>query len=743
LSSHFGHAQDDFYATDSVREIRIYFEGADWDAVLDSLYIKGDKERLLARIEIDGVNYDSVGVRYKGFSSVSVNRMKNPFNIKLDYTIQGQNHRGFDKLKLSNVIQDPSFVREVLMYQIARNYMPSSRANFANVYVNDQLFGLYTNVEAVNKDFISKHYSSRQNAFFKCNPEHLDLNGENSNLSMSAGKDTAAYFPLYDIRSDNGWQELVNLIDTLNNNVDDIENLLNVDRVLWMHALNYALVNFDSYIGYAQNYYLYRDNYGRFNPILWDLNMSFGSFRFTDASEYYQGFSVQQAALMDPLTHLNKVSVYPRPLIRKLLENDRYKKMYMAHLRTVMEQQIRTNNYYDSAKKYQANIKAHVLADPHKFYTDSDFENNIDSTVSDLIEYPGILDLMERRLNYFDGYDGYHGEAQIRNVEYDTALAVRGGDAWISAEVNQADEVFLAYRFGGQSPFQTVTMNDDGKGGDEFANDNIYGASIPNLGSLVQYYIYAENDSTGVFSPEEAAYKFYEIEFKIDAGDLVINEIMAKNASYARDPNGDFSDWIELYNNSSSAISTLGMYLSDEPQNKTAWALPDMVLEPDAYLIVWANGRGGTGLDANFKLSANGERLSLAYADGTVIDSLSFGEQAQNASWARMPNGTGSFVSKFPSLGYNNDSSTIFKEFEVADFVCYPNPTENTFHIKIESDTESTMQLIDINGHLLMEETILPSGADSQFSTEGLMNGIYLIRIINDGMAATKKLIKI
>ena len=52
--------------------------------------------------------YDSVGVRYKGFSSVSVNRVKNPFNIKLDYIIEGQDHQGIDKIKLSNVISDPS-----------------------------------------------------------------------------------------------------------------------------------------------------------------------------------------------------------------------------------------------------------------------------------------------------------------------------------------------------------------------------------------------------------------------------------------------------------------------------------------------------------------------------------------------------------------------------------------------------------------------------------------------------------
>ena len=113
-------AQDSFYKTDTIREIKISFHQNNWDAILDSLYIKGDRERILASVLIDGVNYDSVGVRYKGFSSASINRVKNPFNIKLNYTISGQKHLGIDKLKLSNVIQDPSFVREVLSYEIAR-----------------------------------------------------------------------------------------------------------------------------------------------------------------------------------------------------------------------------------------------------------------------------------------------------------------------------------------------------------------------------------------------------------------------------------------------------------------------------------------------------------------------------------------------------------------------------------------------------------------------------------------------
>ena len=120
LSSATLFSQSAFYETDAIREIQIDFYDENWDHLLDSLYVEGENGRILANVSIDGSTYYSVGVRYKGYSSVSVNNIKNPFNIKLDHVIEDQNHEGIDKLKLSNVIHDPSFLREVLSYEVTR-----------------------------------------------------------------------------------------------------------------------------------------------------------------------------------------------------------------------------------------------------------------------------------------------------------------------------------------------------------------------------------------------------------------------------------------------------------------------------------------------------------------------------------------------------------------------------------------------------------------------------------------------
>jgi spore coat protein CotH len=156
-----------FYDVGQVNEVRLTFVEQNWDEILDSLYAAGEEGRLIGTADINGVGYDSVGVRYKGFSSYNPSRKKNPFNVKLDEIVAGKNIEGHGTVRLANVYKDPSFVREVLSYEIARNYMPAGRVSFANVYVNDTLIGLYTNDEDPDRLFMRTNFLCGENARFK------------------------------------------------------------------------------------------------------------------------------------------------------------------------------------------------------------------------------------------------------------------------------------------------------------------------------------------------------------------------------------------------------------------------------------------------------------------------------------------------------------------------------------------------------------------------------------------------
>jgi len=720
-------SQSSFYAVDSLREIRIYFYDSDWDYQLDNLYIQGNNDRVLADIVIDGSSYDSVGVRYKGFSSVSVNRIKNPFNIKLDYIIEGQDHQGIDKLKLSNVYQDPSFIREVLTYEIAGNYLPSAQANYANVYINDTLWGLYTNVQAVNKDFLNDHFGNKYNPFFKCNPENLDISpgGENANLSNNQGADSLDYEPYYSIKSDYGWEELYNFIDTLNNYYDSIEQVLNVDRTLWMHALNYTLINFDSYIGYAQNYYIYKDATRQFNPILWDLNMSFGSFRLTDASSiYFSGFDIAQAQNMDPLLHHTQISVSPRPLLRNLFLSERYRKMYLAHIRTIVQEHFLNQDYHARGQYFQNLIDVSVQDDTNKFYSYTDFTTNLTSQVSLVTaDCPGITQLMDARAVYLSAYTGFTGEPTISNISYSPQAFSLGDDVFITANILDATSVFLAYRFGENMAFKKVPMFDDGNHDDGIANDGVYGAKITNTSNLIDYYLYADNDSSGVFSPVRAAYEFYSIQSQLQAGDLVINEIMSSNVSVVADPSGNFEDWIELYNPTNSPISTKGLFLTDWPNsNLLKWELPNHLIQAQGYTIVWADEDGGQGdMHANFQLSNLGEQLVLTNLDSLVIDSITYFSLVNDISFGRSPNGSGSFSMLTPTFNANNDFPISVEQiFNKA--MIYPNPFTEILYF----EGDERIEVRNFLGQLIYSAEYVRSIQTSDWDA-----GVYFIYLRN------------
>lgn len=737
-------SQADFYHPNTIQEIRIYFEQSNWDEILDDFFVAGDQERLLCNISINGTQLDSVGIRYKGYSSVSVDRTKNPFNIKLDYVKGDQTYDGIDKVKLSNVIQDPSFLREVMSYEIARKYMPSSRANYAKVYINDEYWGLYTNVESVDKDFLARTYGSNNNAFIKCNPETLDLDGENSNLENHLGTDSLNYTQNYDLRSDYGWADLYELIEVLNENPVDIESVLNVDRTLWMHAFNYALVNFDSYVGYAQNYYLYKDENGQFNPVLWDLNQSFASYRLSDASEFWNGFSIEQAKTIDPLFHYNSVSVVARPLMRNLFENDTYRRMFLAHMRTIIEENFENEAYITRGEHYQTLIDDAVQTDPNKFYTYDDFLNNLNSTTSDLVEYPGITDLMDARTDYLLNYEGISNAPDITDVSYSPQTLSIGDDIHINASIVNASKVILMYRFGGNGLFQEVEMLDDGTQNDGSANDGVYGIQIQDVGNNVQYYVYAENDESGRFSPERAAFEFHNILSNINVGDIVINEFMASNQTTIADEEGEYDDWIELYNTTDFDISTAGLYLTDNPDNLDKWALPDVIIEADGYLVIWADEDGDQGeLHANFKLSAGGESLTLTDVNSTILDEIIFGDQNEDISTGRYPNGTGDFIEMFPTPNAENLPTNVNEAYLRSSVTLFPNPASAFIHLKFEDQIPFEINIQNVNGQTVStQKNELKEGIVSVDLTE-LSEGIYSVFLLFEEGIVTKKMIVI
>nr|NQU92970.1 CotH kinase family protein [Bacteroidota bacterium] len=520
-----------FYDINTINTIEIEFEESNWDYLLDQLVAAGEEERLIGSVSINGQVFDSAGIRYKGNSSYNANQVKNPLNIKLDHIIDDQTIEGYGTLKLANVFKDPSFVREAMSYEIARNYFPASQANFANVYINGTHLGLYTSDQNVDKFFMRTHFASDENTRVK--GEITSSGPPTGAVWEYYGTDSSSYYNLYDMKSDYGWDELIDFLDTLNNQNVYVDQLLNIDRHLWFLAFSNLFVNLDGPINNPQNYYLYKDDAGRFNPIPWDLNESFGVFTFHQTLGNLNTTNLQE---LSPFANIIE-SEYP--VISKILTNDTYRKMYVAHYKTMMEENFSNGWYETRALEIQDIIDADVQADPNKFYTYSNFINNIYNSVgggpNGVI---GIVQLMDARVDYLNSLTDFQYVApEIGSVAHSPEQVPPNSEVWFTAEVDNVNDVFLAYRSNTYSNFDKINMYDDGNHEDGQSGDGIYGISLTVGLTDLQYYIYAENQDAVAFSPARAEYEFYSISIT-GTGDLVINEFMADNETTVADPNG-------------------------------------------------------------------------------------------------------------------------------------------------------------------------------------------------------------
>ena len=145
---------------------------------------------------------------------------------------------------------------------------------------------------------------------------------------------------------------------------------------------------------------------------------------------------------------------------------------------------------------------------------------------------------------------------------------------------------------------------------------------------------------------------------------LVINEFMASNSSCNTDPQGQYDDWLEIYNYGTNAIDVGGMYLTDDLSDMTKWRIPAgnptaTTIPAGGFMLIWAdNDIADTGIHANFKLDAGGEEIGLYDSDGvTMIDSIIFADQTTDISFGRYPDAGDNwqvFVSPSPAA-QNND----------------------------------------------------------------------------------------
>lgn len=494
----------DIYDPKKLVEIKLYFKNPKWKLTMDSLKDEKQEERLVADMVLNGVKYPGVGVRYKGNSSYANARksgqVKLPLNIKVNHTDRLKKlPGGYSTLKLSNGFRDPSMIREVLAYEIARNYMPAPKANFAKVYVNDELLGIYTNAESIDGPFLDRFFGDHDGSTIKADPNWTVSKppkcpeGDKCSLNY-LGEDTLCYRYLYEYSSPQAAQDLIKLTRTLQNKPTDLPQMMDVDQALWLLAFNNVMLNLDSYIGaFSQNYYLYLDSLGGFHPVIWDLNLAFGGFRLMNGNKRLTNEDMRNLHLFVHYKESNE----KRPLVTKLLANNLYRKMYLAHCRTIYRDYLENGLYLQRAKEWQAFIAPHLKQDKYKLYPEKAFTNSLTESFDASGEsVPGIQPLMDGRRDALKAVPYlFVEEAVVSKVQHQkTANKVK-----INIQATGAQQVWVFWRKGSIGLFK-----------EQAATKTAEGVYELELDAGIQYYVVAEGERSATVSPAKGGMELYK-----------------------------------------------------------------------------------------------------------------------------------------------------------------------------------------------------------------------------------------
>lgn len=178
---------------------------------------------------------------------------------------------------------------------------------------------------------------------------------------------------------------------------------------------------------------------------------------------------------------------------------------------------------------------------------------------------------------------------------------------------------------------------------------------------------------------------------------IKINEFLAANQANNADPQGEFDDWIELYNAGASPVNLGGMFITDDLADPTKYMIPtgfaaQTTIQAGGRLVLWADRDTADGpLHLGFELDGDGEEIGLYASDGvTPVDTITFGDQRTDVSYGRMPDGsattwryfspptpgspnTGGYEGRVADTSFSVDRGIYFAPVSVAITTLTPN----------------------------------------------------------------------
>lgn len=363
----------------AVNTLSITITDENWQDILDNPL---DEQYHETAVTFNGVTLDSVAIRTKGGSSLSsVARSSSDrysFKVDINEYVSGQTFFGLKKFTLQNSFNDPSYMREVIAYDLMDEMgVPTPEHAYVNFYVNGELFGLYLMVEAIDGEFLEKHFANSNGDLYKPDGVGSDL--------LWLGDDIQSYTDINlqtnEDTTDNG--AFINFVESLD---EGKTSAIDVDTLLRYMSVSTSLSNLDSYHGtLAHNYYIYDDD-GIFSILPWDFNESFGTFNMN-----CNGVDIRELYIDEPVSG----ALSERPLIANVFAEQSHLDVYHSYLTTLINGSLASDTFSTRVNEIADLIREHVENDPSSFYGSSSFEKNLTSTVD---QFYGLTEFMNYRV---------------------------------------------------------------------------------------------------------------------------------------------------------------------------------------------------------------------------------------------------------------------------------------------------------------------------------------------------------
>lgn len=415
------------FDTSKVHTINIIMD--DWDEFTANCK---SEEYYACTVVIDGETFKNVAIRGKGNTSLSqVTNDRYSYKIEFDHYTDALTYHGLDKLCLNNIIQDNTYMKDYLCYQMMQQMgVAAPLCSYAYLTVNGEDWGLYLAVEAVEESFLQRNYGSDYGELYK--PDSTEMGGgrgngqdftmpdtaENAaeNTAESTAADTTAGFPngqmpdgfsggapdmgggnfaggsgsadvllqyidddpdsysnIFDNAktscSEADKARLIAALKTLSG--EDASSAVDADMVIRYFVAHNFVLNFDSYTGsMIHNYYLYEKG-GQLQMIPWDYNLAFGGFQSSGGATALVNYPID--------TPVSGGSIDERPMLAWIFADEEYTSLYHQYFAEFIAEYFDSGYFSDMMDSVKAMIAPYVQQDPTKFCTYEEFETGIDT----------------------------------------------------------------------------------------------------------------------------------------------------------------------------------------------------------------------------------------------------------------------------------------------------------------------------------------------------------------------------